>query len=133
MPYIKQDDYARALETPSAPGELNFAITRKAIEYLVNPEKSDVDFYGQALDLCNGYIEREGLSYTTLNAVIGVLYCAGRELVRRMADNPEADELVQRAVKKLDSIADILYDGVLAPYEDEKIDENGDVYPEEIL
>jgi len=43
-----------------------------------------------------------GMSYTTANAAIGVLECAKLELYRRLA----------------------------APYEDRKIAENGDVYPE---
>jgi len=44
--------------------------------------------------------ERGGVSYTIINEVVGVLECAKLELYRRVA----------------------------APYEDEKCDENGDVY-----
>jgi hypothetical protein len=50
--------------------------------------------------LINEYILREGLNYATLNSIVGVLECAKLELYRRIA----------------------------APYEDEKCDENGDVY-----
>jgi hypothetical protein len=50
--------------------------------------------------LIQEYILREGLSYATLNEVIGVLECAKLELYRR----------------------------VVTPYEDSKIQENGDVY-----
>ena len=46
------------------------------------------------------YIERMGKNYATLNEVVGVLECAKLELYRRVA----------------------------APYEDQKCDENGDVY-----
>ncbi|KKN25215.1 hypothetical protein LCGC14_0886960 [marine sediment metagenome] len=46
------------------------------------------------------YLNRKGVSYTNMNEVIGVLECAKLELYRRMT----------------------------APYEDVKIDENGDVY-----
>lgn len=46
------------------------------------------------------YLNRKGVSYTNMNEVIGVLECAKLELYRRMT----------------------------APYEDTKIDENGDVY-----
>lgn len=46
------------------------------------------------------YINRKGVSYTNMNEVVGVLECAKMELYRRMA----------------------------APYEDIKIEENGDVY-----
>ena len=60
------------------PGELNYLITI----------------------LLKEYIEREGLSYATLNECIGVLECAKLELYRRVA----------------------------AGYEDQKCEENGDVY-----
>lgn len=49
---------------------------------------------------CDEYIMAHGESYLTLNAVIGVLQCVIQELYRR----------------------------VVAPYEDTKIAENGDVY-----
>lgn len=50
--------------------------------------------------LLNWYINQKGKSYTTINEVIGVLECAKLELYRRVA----------------------------SPYEDTKIQENGDVY-----
>jgi hypothetical protein len=50
--------------------------------------------------LCNLYLEEIGKTYTSINEVVGVLECAKLELYRRIA----------------------------APYEDEKIKENGDVY-----
>lgn len=50
--------------------------------------------------LINSYINDKGKSYSTINEVIGVLECAKLELYRRIA----------------------------APYEDIKIQENGDVY-----
>ena len=50
--------------------------------------------------LLDQYLYGKGKSYATLNEAIGVLECAKLELYRRIA----------------------------APYEDEKIKENGDVY-----
>ena len=50
--------------------------------------------------LCDDYIESFGTSYAILNEVIGVLECAKQEFYRR----------------------------ILAPYEDKKLAENGDVY-----
>jgi len=47
------------------------------------------------------HIEKHGMSYSTINETIGVLECAKLELYRRLA----------------------------APYEDQKILQNGDVYP----
>lgn len=63
---------------PQTAGELNYFITTKILNYL---------------KMC-------GISYSSINEVIGVLECAKLELYRRSA----------------------------AQYEDEKISENGDVY-----
>ena len=50
--------------------------------------------------LINNYINNKGLSYSNLNSLIGVLECSKIELYRR----------------------------ILSPYEDLKINQNGDVY-----
>lgn len=50
--------------------------------------------------LVNWYISEKGKNYSTLNEVVGVLECAKLELYRR----------------------------IIAPYEDIKIEQNGDVY-----
>ena len=82
MPYIKpdlrdelNDDMARLPETP---GELNFVIT----------------------SIINGYRHSQGLSYQTINDIVGALECAKLEFVRRIVN----------------------------PYENAKMAENGDVY-----
>ena len=49
---------------------------------------------------CKNYIDKNGLSYGTINDVVGALTCAKDEFYRRVA----------------------------VPYEDEKIKTNGDVY-----
>ena len=54
----------------------------------------------QIAEMCNAYIDREGRSYETFNAVIGVLECQKLELYRRL----------------------------VAPYEDKKLEANTDVY-----
>jgi hypothetical protein len=83
MPYIKQE--RRALLIPAADiapktaGELNFQFTQLALAYL----------------------RVRGLSYQTINDIVGALEGAKLEFYRRVA----------------------------APYEDTKIKENGDVYP----
>ena len=80
VPYITEDQRER-LRKGSAPqnsGELNYGITR----------------------LVDTFIVDHGLSYATINEVIGVLECTKQELYRRIA----------------------------VPYEDKKMSENGDVY-----
>lgn len=80
MPYISNTkridvDY---LQNPENPGELNFLITRLIMKYQT----------------------KRGLSYQTINDIMGALEGAKQEFYRRVA----------------------------APYEDKKIKENGDVY-----
>lgn len=86
MPYIdKRDRWMLDIEPEQLEdaGTLNFFITQ----------------------LCTMYTIEHGLSYMTINEVIGVLECAKQELYRRVA----------------------------APYEGFKCRLNGDVYPESLL
>jgi hypothetical protein len=86
MPYIKQayrQEYdllvkSIVLHDYHNAGELNFLITK----------------------MLNEFIAQNGLSYSTLNELVGMLECAKLELYRRVA----------------------------APYEDQKKFDNGDVY-----
>ena len=80
MPYIKPEERIEldAGRDPSNPGQMNYAISLAM----------------------NRYIARYGLSYSTVNELVGVLECAKMELYRRVA----------------------------APYEDGKCATNGDVY-----
>ena len=82
MPYINKNDKKRlaeeaGYETFHAIGEVNYLVTT----------------------IMHDYIEQKGMSYTTVNELVGVLECAKMELYRRIA----------------------------VPYEDIKIQENGDV------
>jgi hypothetical protein len=88
MPYIdeaKRKSLRVGRSAPGTAGELNYLITCRISEY--------VGKY------------RNGLSYQTLNDVVGALESAKAEFQRR----------------------------VVAPYEDKKIRENGDVYPPELV
>jgi len=80
MPYIDQARRAEINDSSlvETPGELNWLITI----------------------LISEYVNKKGMSYTTLNEVVGVLECAKLELYRRVA----------------------------SPYEDQKMQQNGDVY-----
>lgn len=82
MPYIadnqRREELDDCLETPMNAGELNYKITK----------------------ILDNYLYHHGLSYTTMNEIIGVMECAKLEFYRRVA----------------------------APYEEKKIRENGDVF-----
>lgn len=80
MPYVERGirESISQGRVPSKAGELNYAMSQ----------------------LVKGYIAMNGLSYTTLNAVAGVLSCLSMEVYRR----------------------------ITAKYEDEKCYQNGDVF-----
>jgi len=81
MPYIKQERRDALLKNGhdmAGAGELNYILTRILIQY----------------------IEHRGMSYQTINDIVGAVEGAKLEFYRR----------------------------VVAPYEDIKIKENGDVY-----
>jgi len=78
MPYIPKQDREAAADLPNTAGELNFAMTLTAITY----------------------VEGKGLSYQTINDVMGAFEGAKQEFYRRVA----------------------------IPYENSKISQNGDVY-----
>ena len=50
--------------------------------------------------ILNGYIEKKGISYSTFNEIMGILECIKQEIYRRQ----------------------------ISPYEDKKINENGDIF-----
>lgn len=80
MPYIKPErkEELASGDTPKNAGELNYAFTL----------------------IADQYIEEMGLKYSNMNDVMGALDGAAKEFYRRVA----------------------------VPYEDTKIDQNGDVY-----
>ena len=80
MPYIhiqRREDFANGAAVTNA-GELNYMFTLEALRY----------------------IDNHGISYSTLNDIIGALECCKQEFIRRIVN----------------------------PYEDKKIKDNGDVY-----
>ena len=132
MPYIKSDDYERGGSAPAVPGELNYALTMRACMYF----RGDFDlaaFEDLATDLCETYIQRVGMSYTNINAVIGVLICCSYELFRRCKGKVELDLIYDVQGTLVDDLAEALYHKMAAPYEDTKIEENGDVFPAEFV
>jgi hypothetical protein len=81
MPYINSEHAQRLAwgnEVPDNAGDMNYMITK----------------------LCDEYLQRKGLKYEHINAIVGALECAKLEMYRRLA----------------------------APYENQKCLENGDVY-----
>ena len=129
MPYIKSDEYVRAAHHPATPGELNYAITLQII-YFLQQRGDEVMLYAEVWMICRDYLIRKGLNYTFYNDVMGALECAEREMFRRTSHRYLHP--ARTACGMLNKVAGTVYDQMLAPYEDEKIKENGDVYPESL-
>lgn len=128
MPYIKREEYARAARLPITAGELNYAITLNIIEHL-ELHFSLAGFRAQVLKLCESYINRRGVNYTVMNEVLGVIACSALEAFRRCGDT----HAVERVTDMLADVGNHIYNDMLAPYEDGKIRENGDVYPKALV
>ena len=126
MPYIRQDR-RKAIDAQLTPflkghtchdaGELNYVITTYRIQATGCRAGSQLNRDLERVFL--GYIDRHGRRYVTFNDIIGALTCAAKEINRR---RPLIGNL------PLYAIADGLYSGVVATYEDAKIKENGDVF-----
>ena len=79
MPYIKQEDRNKFADltkqidrvTIDTPGELNYLFTKLAITYMVD----------------------RGLSYQTINDIVGALEGAKLEFYRRVAERYETDKI----------------------------------------
>lgn len=119
MPYIEKEtripleyDVTRGIETV---GELNYMLTCG----LLKVPLSDLEEY---LRLCVGtYATGKIPSYTLFNGAIGACMCALLEYARRTGSTDHIYPLIMSAVISK------FYSKVIAPYEDEKIEENGDI------
>lgn len=117
MPYITQTARQQIADggRVTTPGELNYVITMK----LVDNVEPTLDLMRLSISReIDTYVQQHGLSYDTINGVIGALECARREFKRRKGFNLEF----------LSDIADGFYGTIAGPYEDKKIQLNGDVY-----
>lgn len=132
MPYINREDRVRALDFSTSPGELNYALTMLAIQCVVGVLNAS-QFGLEVLRTVESYLKRMGpRSYNTFNEIMGVLTCMPMELERRLQDNDLSIEGIRIVKKQTAAYREIFYVLSVAPYEDEKIKINGDVYPEEL-
>jgi hypothetical protein len=128
MPYIlpsRRDDLDKFDDTPQEPGELNYMLTKRMIE-MESLEHSYGMISDMALQLETVLYEflrvnlpKQGMRYGLINAIVGAATAAELEYQRRRGNRYQAP--MQLAVASF-------YTKVAAPYEDQKIQENGDVY-----
>lgn len=118
MPYITQEARQEMVSRPpETVGELTYWLYKrclKAGEILL--------FSKQCHDICVHYLRSEDESFSRHAEVLGALTAASLELSRQ---HPELAE--ERQV--LEAVTRIYYPKFVVPYEDRKIEENGDVEP----
>lgn len=126
MPYIGQKHREAVLrDGPTSPGELNFCITTACLRYsrAITPLSELQD---AVMAACRVYTMRCGAMYSTFNDVVGALECSKFEITRRRdALKNDVNGSIQFA---LNTVKKVYYDDIVAPYEDAKIKENGDVF-----
>lgn len=124
MPYISQKA-KRELATirrPKGAGELNYTLT-----LLLLDSPHPTIFRLKIDQIISEYIRENGLKYQSFNDLAGAFMLSGGEFYRRTGTLPEAMSEI---------MADCLwgfYKDVVGPYEDNKIKENGDLYPPHLI
>jgi hypothetical protein len=116
MPYIKEDR-RRELTPGTAPqngGELNYLISMLVLE-----ADDTRALKKEILALARLYLQAKGMNYQHCNDIMGALTGARLEMSRRL-DSKKFDGLFH------DTLFEFYYE-IVAPYEDVKIKENGDL------
>lgn len=108
MPYLTETDF----NAPS--GELNRALTK----ILLNDGVLILPMFREVIAK---YIHDQKPRYATYNDVVGALECAKLEFFRRRGYSEALN-------KALENLKTTFYNETVAPYEDGKIKEHGDIY-----
>lgn len=125
MPYIKQENRTLIDSKkvyPRNAGELNYAITQCFIQQPVGIPV--LSFANSIKKLVIQYIRTNGLKYQQINDVIGALNGVWWEARRRLGETDQVNLLFEA----ITLVEDNFYHAVVGPYEDEKIQENGELY-----
>lgn len=130
MPYLSR---ARKHELdagirPTTPGDLTYLLTRVALG-----ESGGEATFEEAVDAAvERYFERRDIRYASFAEVLGCLLSAKLEYARRVCEDQQLrNALASPAIVgyKFEQYIKDFYRNRVAPYEDQKIEENGDVYP----
>jgi hypothetical protein len=128
--YATFERHVLSREENKQDGDLNFFIT-KFMKVLGLTDRYKTHFYygkyasiveTAIFDFVVGVYTKPSESYYRFNRAIGMLTACRNEMVRRYGKDK-----AKYAIEILDKVLQRLYDDVVAPYEDKKILENGDV------
>ncbi len=135
MPYIK---YARRVELvesmkPEGSGEMNFMVTQFMIDFMMAEEPDEYIFYAQLWRLASDYLlNQEEMKYLHINLIMGAFVCAYSEFRRRLPANRQDTDQFITLSWVVEKVMGDVYNWIAVPYENEKMIENGDVYPDEL-
>lgn len=127
MPYIQEKEKQELVHDgrpTQTVGELTYILTWHALQdYTQAGDDFAIEALSNEVSIYLEYHKRRGnYNYALLCGVIGSLTCAALEYRRRRPDSYlPADEALRE-------VASSFYSKVVAPYEDQKIQQNGDVY-----
>lgn len=133
MPYIKQEDRERLLKNndPKTEGELNYLLTLAYMEYIKEHGESysNYGFIRTEIQLLTNYISSIELKNYDKPFVELDFYENFVKIINNFFDINDVSSKTRRMViGALINSSDELYRRKIAPYEDKKIIENGDVY-----
>ncbi len=133
MPYIKKDRREEARNSPMSCGELNYSFTMLMIGAWQERENMIgifPNFRVCVRDRMDWYCEHSGISYATINDILGAMAGATMEFARRVKiDNPADAQWLHRLTKVCSQTIHEFYNEVAVDFETKKIEENSDVYP----
>ncbi len=132
MPYIASQYRDAAMNMPTDAGRLNYAITVRSIQ-LVEGEVYASEFGTQIMMLVENYIEIVGWNYRSFNDVMGVLACVPLEMERRLNKDFTNRIRFERLKLELDAFSTLFYALTVGPYEDGRMESNGDVFPSNMV
>lgn len=114
MPYLTETDF----NAPS--GELNRVLTKLYISTKIS------DLEKEVRATIEKYVHDQKPRYATFNDVIGALECSVLEFYRR---KPQANSFLWEVIN---DVKKDFYDTIIAPYENKKITEHGDIYTQSL-
>jgi hypothetical protein len=124
MPYLKDEERRQTIwdgaDRPANAAELNYLISMHYLKRCGSPLQHGADFRDLVQGFIEDYIVTKGLSYQTLNDIVGVLGCVQGEMINRAA----YQHLLTGVLK--DRLSTLFID-VINPYEITKRAENGDI------
>jgi hypothetical protein len=122
MTYLTQqrkEELADPKQMFVSPADLTYGLTVVAMS-----GKLGASFIGALDEAIARYLGKSEPRFEDFAVIMGCLSCTSREMLRRRPNSARADIIA----KMVGTYADAFYSEHIAPYEDIKINQNGDVY-----